>query len=332
MFFNRAKSEIDSELSNRSLTSIQGLLLLATREAGSGRNSIGWVYSGMAIRMALDLGLHLDCTSLSQVGYLSAEDYKVRNTTFWGCYLFDQGWSLYLGRQSVMRLADVTVNAPEYLEDEVAQQWFPVYSRRNLNLSRAPVPFYPHNTSTAILKLSGIMEEVIRTAYIPGRQDAHDMATKCRALVARLSLWQDSLPKPLHNSEKLRHPALIMLHTVGCALRIFLYRRFPDLQQSLCEERDQIIALLARYRDLYSLQMTTNLSVYITFTAAAACLEPVADQKSDEDLVLCIDFLKDISKSWTSATAICQGLESKISSGLANNLFDMDFFDGLFLP
>lgn len=332
MFYNLAKAEMDQELSNRSLTCIQGLLLLATREAGNGRNSVGWVYSGMASRMALDLGLHLDCKGLSHVGYLTAEDYRVRNSTFWGCYIFDQGWSLYLGRQSIMHLTDVTVDKPEYLDDEPAETWVPVYSFKNNDLSTTPVQFYPHNTLTSIFKLSGIMEDIISTVYIPGRQGDRETVAKCQNLINRLTQWEDSLPEPLKSiNEEIPHPSIIMLHCLCSALKIFLYRGFPELDKKVAQARKGIVNLLRRYRQLYSLQMTTNLSVYITFTAAAAFLDKSATEpESDNHVLECIDFLKDISKSWASATPIWQGIATKVSPGFPNILFDFDLFEQLF--
>lgn len=68
----------------------QALCLLGSREAGCGRNARGWTLSGMAFRMALDLGLHLDSTRLVELGYLSDEQYKVRAITFWGLFIFDR--------------------------------------------------------------------------------------------------------------------------------------------------------------------------------------------------------------------------------------------------
>lgn len=332
MFYNLAKMELDHELSNRSLTCIQGLLLLATREAGNGRNSVGWVYSGMASRMALDLGLHLDCKGLSHVGYLTAEDYRARNSTFWGCYIFDQGWSLYLGRQSVMRLADVTVDKPEYLVNELAEAWVPVYSFNRNDRATAPVQFYPHNTLTAVFKLSGIIEDIISTVYIPGRRGDHETAARCRVLISRLVQWESSLPAPLKDSdEDICHPSILMLHCLCSALKIFLYRGFPELKSTVGRSRERIVELLRKYRQLYSLQMTTNLAVYITFTAAAAFLDSSATEPDSDDAVLeCIKFLKEISKSWESATPICQGIESKVSPGFPNVLFDLDLFEQLF--
>ena len=61
--------------------------------------SIAWLYSGMAFRMAIDLGVHLPTEKFqSYVKILSAEDIEVRRRIFWSCYAWDKCISVYMGR------------------------------------------------------------------------------------------------------------------------------------------------------------------------------------------------------------------------------------------
>jgi hypothetical protein len=60
---------------------------------------LAWLYSGMAFRIAIDLGIHLPSEKLG--GYVrkfSAEDIEIRKRLFWSCYTWDKAISLYLGR------------------------------------------------------------------------------------------------------------------------------------------------------------------------------------------------------------------------------------------
>lgn len=66
------------------LCTVQALALLSVREAGCGREGKGWVYSGMSFRMAFDLGLNVDASSLGD------EEKDARRITLWGCYLIDK--------------------------------------------------------------------------------------------------------------------------------------------------------------------------------------------------------------------------------------------------
>jgi hypothetical protein len=60
---------------------------------------IGWLYSGMAFRMAFDMGIHLPSDKLQAfVKSLSTEDIEIRKRLFWSCYTWDKTISIYLGR------------------------------------------------------------------------------------------------------------------------------------------------------------------------------------------------------------------------------------------
>jgi hypothetical protein len=60
---------------------------------------LGWLYSGMAFRMAFDLGIHLPSDKLQAfVKSLSTEDIEIRKRLFWSCYTWDKTISIYLGR------------------------------------------------------------------------------------------------------------------------------------------------------------------------------------------------------------------------------------------
>jgi len=92
-YYNRARQIMlmdEGIMMRPSVATCQALCLLGSREAGCARNARGWAWSGVAFRMALDLGLHLDSTRLVELGYLSEEQYRVRTITFWGLFIFDR--------------------------------------------------------------------------------------------------------------------------------------------------------------------------------------------------------------------------------------------------
>jgi hypothetical protein len=98
------------------IPTIQALLQQSAREIAFGRSSqgsrsryqlifyltkceIGWLYSGMAFRMAFDMGIHLPSDKLQAfVKSLSTEDIEIRKRLFWSCYTWDKTISIYLGR------------------------------------------------------------------------------------------------------------------------------------------------------------------------------------------------------------------------------------------
>lgn len=80
---------LDQELKRPQLTTIQALLLLSVTQCALSRNTKGWLYTGDACRLAIDFGLHRDCSELI-TAKLSETDIEVRQTTFWGCVVFDR--------------------------------------------------------------------------------------------------------------------------------------------------------------------------------------------------------------------------------------------------
>jgi len=91
-YFAEAKRLLyeNEEFANTKLCTVQALALMSVREAGCGRESQGWVYSGMSFRIASDLGLNVDAPAMNDVSRLSDEDIDARRITFWGCFLFDK--------------------------------------------------------------------------------------------------------------------------------------------------------------------------------------------------------------------------------------------------
>ncbi|KAF4338903.1 transcription factor nirA [Fusarium beomiforme] len=98
-----AKHMLDIELERPGgIPSVQALLLLGDLECGVGRDNTGWMYSGMANRLAFDIGLHLDYSS-----HMSEQDTKIRNMVMQACVIYDRYWGLFLGRPLAIKSQDV---------------------------------------------------------------------------------------------------------------------------------------------------------------------------------------------------------------------------------
>lgn len=88
-FATRAKAVLESELNRPRIATAQGLAILSAHETAATRDTRGWLYSGMAVRLAFDLGLHLGNQQHIDDGSMGIEEAIVRNTTFWGIYVND---------------------------------------------------------------------------------------------------------------------------------------------------------------------------------------------------------------------------------------------------
>lgn len=90
MFYTQAKTMLHYEMEVPTTSTIQATALLALYGAAVDSEALGWVYAGMASRMAYSLGLHSDCTHYVPQGILSADDADARNVAWWGVYVIDR--------------------------------------------------------------------------------------------------------------------------------------------------------------------------------------------------------------------------------------------------
>ncbi|TGJ85734.1 hypothetical protein E0Z10_g3032 [Xylaria hypoxylon] len=99
-----AKSMLEIELERpMGISSVQSLLLLGDLECGVGRDNTGWMYAGMANRLAFDIGLHIDCGNIG----LPEQEISVRRKVMKACVLYDKYWALFLGRPTSIKSRDI---------------------------------------------------------------------------------------------------------------------------------------------------------------------------------------------------------------------------------
>jgi hypothetical protein len=87
-FFAEAIGILETQTDRHILTIVQALGLMAIREASCGRSSKSLFYSSQSIRLAVEMGLHLDLQKGKDAE--TEEDLAVRAATFWGAFSLDQ--------------------------------------------------------------------------------------------------------------------------------------------------------------------------------------------------------------------------------------------------
>ena len=87
-FFLEAQRLLDAEEDLHVLTTIQALGLMSIREASRGNVSQGIFLSGQSIRLAIEMGLHLDVED-EEEDEATDRDQAVREATFWGAFSLD---------------------------------------------------------------------------------------------------------------------------------------------------------------------------------------------------------------------------------------------------
>lgn len=197
-FFAEAKRLIveNDEYEKPRLTTVQALALMSVREAGCGREAKGWVYSGMAFRMALDMGLNLDISNRENQT-MDEKEIDARRVTFWGCFLFDKCWSNYLGRLPQLQTNLMTVPKIEVFPDEDADVWSP-FTDQGLTAMHAQ-PARTRAVARQISALCEISSDLLMMFYHPQGLE-RPMAKgaelkKLGDLHTRLEAWNKDLPK-----------------------------------------------------------------------------------------------------------------------------------------
>jgi len=100
-YLDNAKVILDSTYAISRPSTVQALLLLGYREVGIGAMAQAWVYIGMAVRMAQDLGMHRSADGWARVGLggrlFNEWELQERKRIWFSCIIMDKYVSTYIG-------------------------------------------------------------------------------------------------------------------------------------------------------------------------------------------------------------------------------------------
>ncbi|KAJ6023638.1 hypothetical protein N7460_014033 [Penicillium canescens] len=266
------------------IPTIQGLLILGGRQCAVGKSSEGWLYTGMAIRMVTDLGLHIKRSNTSLMKEFEPDDLEVRKRLYLSVYAWDKSISLCLGRPpSLKELPYNSASLFDISDDE--DLWQPP------NLLEAD-KIYPktkcHSTLTFMhfCDLAQIINESYDTVY-NGR--ARNMnPSVIFGLEQKLVTFYQQLPASLQiedgaNLQFCVPPHILCLNILCRTALILLYRPFfiwcwdAELRQhplalraqTVCtEQADGVNNLFRAYGRLFHFQYQSYLISYCVYTAA----------------------------------------------------------------
>jgi hypothetical protein len=215
-----AKYMLDMELERPGgLPSIAALLILGDSEVGVGRDNVGWMYAGMAMRLSFDLGLQLD----SRNAGFSQQEMDVRRMTLWACVIYDRYWSLFLGRPLTMKTVDLDIYS---LTDRFDRLGTSTVAGAEQGLSRTI-----YEALIELMEISGkIVEQVeFRRTLGPNSCPEQSAYFKMAALDREIHNWNTRLPRELRYTEENRTAApmsFYLLHQQYHASLILLHRPF----------------------------------------------------------------------------------------------------------
>lgn len=285
------------------VTTIQSLQLLSSVHCRRGADTKGWLESGRACRLIFELGLHKDDTEFYS-SRSSPMDLEVRRVVFWGCFTYERGWAVYLGRPSALNLEDVTISAPSILSDKTSS-----YSAE-LSILLAWTTLF-----TIVGDICNALNKMPFTN------------TQMQNLRQTLLAWQSNLDPSLMHVPGCP-PAVSVLQLQFHAAMILLHRstaRFGTSQEAtpisqesraVCVEHVlQIATILDDYRRYYGSAMTLlGLALYNITVAAVVLIAIRAEQASEasneylSSLTSCIGALEEMQTTFVSAKTILKQL------------------------
>lgn len=198
-FATKAKILLDAELDAPRLCSIQALVILSAVEASLARDARGWLTSGMAVRLALDQGLHQNPQRYVDAGIVDSAEAALRVEIWGGVYLHERMWSLYIGRPSALDDRQITVPLPiPHLSTEPVRMWSPYTD--NVEASEMLKIEDPFQQVIAFNILLASKMNKIREAFYadsPYYDNGVNGYQKALEIHADLQAWYASLPDKL---------------------------------------------------------------------------------------------------------------------------------------
>ncbi|KAI1213739.1 fungal-specific transcription factor domain-containing protein [Annulohypoxylon truncatum] len=291
-FADRAKALLEIELDSPCVATVQAMVVLSGHDIGCKRDARGWLYSGMAMRLAFDLALHVDMSSYVSRGSLSQSEADLRRTVFWGAYTADYTWGLYLGRPFRINMEDVTIEKPGgNPATETATQWIPYGSPKSLD-DCTPCVDYPEELSRYRAMMCEIMAPLVYALYGSLNikpEELYELNTKT---IKELLNWKENLPGVLqvdpNEQDRPYLPHVLLLHmqyyqNIIYAHRPWMSRRYSQslaphaldwgYARMMCIESATAIAkLLQHYESRYTLRRMNIQGVGITCSAALLLL------------------------------------------------------------
>ncbi|KAH7305298.1 fungal-specific transcription factor domain-containing protein [Stachybotrys elegans] len=266
-FAEQARILLMFECEAATVTTTQATALLALRWMAENKEPAGWIYMGMAIRMAFNIGLHLDSSKWVESGLITTEEEEVRRVAWWGCYTLDKLFTLGLGRPSAIRECDITCPSPSLDTAAEFEPWVPMGPKdEQLRGSQSRVASHAHY---AVEHLR-IVTQALDLLYAPrsslSKGEMEDLISNLD--VALNSFWT-CLPGHLRLPSAAGVPTLphiYQIHFQYHVTQILLHRPLLARKKELQTAGSELGYVAIRRRRLLEFYDS------ITTTTASACL------------------------------------------------------------
>ncbi|KAH9992334.1 fungal-specific transcription factor domain-containing protein [Russula vinacea] len=355
VYLGEAKRLLDSSFSSSRPATCQALLLLGYREIGIGAMAQAWLYVGMAIRMAQDLGIHKSADQWTHGGtsLFTPVELQERRRIWYACVIMDKYVSTYMGRPITIFERDFDTELPSIDESEEIEEWQPAKRDRE-TCNYAPLPINTLSCFSASATLSNILGEVVQLVYAvrPGL-GRHSESIRLGAL---LDKWLLDLPEHLRfdpSNWKKPHPPspfILTLHMQYWCVVLLLHRPFtryayemrtkglddsndPELRvisqknYDLCiQAANRITSIVIAFDEHLTVRRAPVFLTYYVFSASIMHVRTLNahpdDPQARNGLKTCMDMLQRMSTAWPSAGRAWELLYGS-KANLQNSVFSV---------
>ncbi|KAL2071968.1 hypothetical protein VTL71DRAFT_11311 [Oculimacula yallundae] len=305
------------------VTTIQAAALLSLRETATNKEALGWMYCGIATRMAFNLGLHLDCSHWCETGRITKEAAELRGVVWWGCYVLDKLFNVGLGRPSTIQESEISAPLPSTDQSAEFGPW------ATTSLSGQQIEFassFVISNVRATVRLFNITAPALDEIYRPSKRrlspHVKDLLTKTHVALME---FQTNLPSCLRLSMSALRPTLphsYLLHLQYHVAVILLHRPFIGVRKNSlglgdlhpnadvihlreCTKSAQSISNIFKlYQRHYTLRRIPISAVHCAFTASIILLLMATSSDSADrcnrinSLRILADALTHMSVAW----------------------------------
>ncbi|KAK9719077.1 hypothetical protein K7432_005056 [Basidiobolus ranarum] len=314
IFYKRASVLLDRTFEMSSMDNIQALILLGIHQHITHSGMRAWIYGGMAIRMAEDLGLHRNPDKWDIKG-LTREEKEARKRVWWVCYQID-------------RHAGVCVGRPLCIDDRHFDTTLPIIdpsTKVESGVEVSPDSGLALKPFIQVIRLNGIIGRIMSEIY-PIRTTPTHNPQKNKSILLELDSvlhsWLVSLPEGLQynptmysSNQPPNSPTLIYAHMwYHCAL-VLLHRpyipkpgeeyRFPYPSLPICTSAaSRITSIALACSSTPALEQTAIFLLFPIFTSStihllnATSTDPWISNPAKKHLAQNIRVLEHIKRKW----------------------------------
>ncbi|CAO3623103.1 unnamed protein product [Cunninghamella blakesleeana] len=316
IFFERARLLMEMEWDDFKVYTVQALVLMSSHSNGALKTSRGWLYSGMAFRMAQNLGLHRNCENWD----LTEIEKEERRRCFYCCFVVDRLSCAMHGRSPALDERDYDAVYPCYQDKDDANG-----EAKNIM-----------ERFRQLIKLCELLGDVLRDLYMVRGRKQLSMMTCPDSVVANLdrglNKWMTKLPQSMQYrppnarlAETAKPPALQLcqMHMLFYTTLILLHRPFipgssstpaPSIfpSSAICTfAANKIVDISVSLLSDGRLKYVNNYALYFMFTAGTIFIHNAqsADEMFSFEAKISINkimhAMDELEKTWSTSARHC---------------------------